>query len=237
MHFTLAARVSLLVCLFLTSTLVSAQQVYKCTNDDGSTTYSQLPCESDIGEEEVVDATPHQGHRVGPPPGTPAYTMPSQHRSTSRNARTQQMYGGESRPTLSRMERTALENDRLQALSNLRKSQLGLGKRSKYLRQLRDADRALGNTSADVAGMPEYDRRVYDRHGFQNPTSSRTPAPTHAPPPSPPRTPWMDPETGDWYNPAGPGSYMNSSTGEYWDERGGFLHGRESGNIKPFSGR
>lgn len=216
-----------------------AQQVYKCTDRGGAITYSQLPCESDIGDETVVDATPHQGHRAGPPPGTLAYTMPAPQESGSdtMNSRTHPSRNAvNSQANLSAAARSALQNDRKSALSNLRKRHLSPAERSRYRRQLQDADRQLGRTQADVASSPEYDRRVYNRMSRANRNRSVQSSSNHvtSSSPEPPtgqeerKRTIIDYENGEWFNRLHGDRYINSSTGEAWQERRGYLHNLEN---------
>lgn len=214
-----------------------AQHVYKCTDADGAITFSQLPCESDIGDETTVDATPHQGHRAGPPPGTPAYTMPAPAPEESNsNMYTSGARTGNSQDPLDPGVRSSLENDRKSALSNLRKRHLSPAERSRYREQLQEADRQLGRTQADVASSPEYDRRVYNRinRASRNrpaqSASSHTTNSSFQPSSAQEERKRMiiDHANGETFNRLHGDRYINSSTGEAWEERRGYLHNLEN---------
>ncbi|WP_181918390.1 MULTISPECIES: DUF4124 domain-containing protein [unclassified Wenzhouxiangella] len=152
--------------LLLTTCLaadVDAQQVYRCQLADGSTIFSDLPCRSDIGEADRVDATPHQGHRRSSQTGAPAYRMSagsddgsSPNRSGSGNAR-----GGRA---LSRNERLSLERKRKKLLSGLKRRHLEPERRKTMIGELREVDEKLGIDSGDVADMPFHNREVYEDH-------------------------------------------------------------------------
>lgn len=153
--FALAAGLSALAC---------GQQVHRCELADGSTVFSDLPCESDIGVEDTVDAMPHQGHRA--PPGRPGRELgrpnadsPHAERPTARPPAP--TLDEPSDPELSRRERLSLERERKQLLSGLKRRHVDAADRREMIRDLRKIDRKLGIGPADVADMPFHDREVY----------------------------------------------------------------------------
>lgn len=145
---------------------VEAQQVYYCEQADGSVVFSDLPCESDIGREDQIDATPHQGHR--PPPEQPAYQMPDTAQDSARTQkRTSRVHPATTRqeaPPLSRKERLVLERERKALLSELKRRHISPKRRRAMIADLRKADSKLGLGPEDVADMPPHDRDVYQDH-------------------------------------------------------------------------
>lgn len=139
---------------------VAAQKVYRCQLADGSTVFSDLPCLSEVGRADTVDATPHQGHRPAPEPGTRAYQMPDSERGGRRVKRS----GRDSHRTLSRDERLSLERKRKNLLSGLKRRNVDSGKKKSMIRQLRSVDRRLGIDAGDVADMPYHNREVYEAY-------------------------------------------------------------------------
>jgi len=135
---------------------VPAQSVYRCRSSDGAVMFSDLPCRSDIGPPSRVDASPHQGHRL---PSAPA-------RSTSRETRTTaaEAAGRAASVRLSRRDRLALEHERRQLLSGLKRRHVKAADRREMIRSLRRVDDELGIGSAEVADMPFHNREVYEEH-------------------------------------------------------------------------
>lgn len=138
-----------------------AQQVWRCESSDGSITFSDLPCRSDIGQQNQVDATPHQGHRPSPAPGRPAWTA-KEGTAGARPASGAGRMAAEA--PLSRRQRLALENERGQLLSGLKRRYIKGPDRRRMIRDLKRIDRRLGIEPADVAGMPFHNREVYEEH-------------------------------------------------------------------------
>lgn len=145
---------------------VFGQQVYRCELADGSTTYSDLPCESDIGREDTVDVTPHQGHRAAPEPST---------REANRRVLESPGAGGGTPPQraaksepasspLPRRQRLSLERERKQLLSGLKRRHVEAAERRAMIAELREIDRKLGIGPGDVADMPFHNREVYVDH-------------------------------------------------------------------------
>ncbi|MDZ7789081.1 MAG: DUF4124 domain-containing protein [Xanthomonadales bacterium] len=165
---TKTLTVALAVLFTLVPASSGAQQVYRCTGPDGSLTFSDLPCRSDSGRQERVDATPHQGHRTPARPGAPAY--PPAEASTDagggRNADGSRNGRREKRSSrgLSRNERLALENARKSTLSELKRRHIGRERRRELIDELRRIDSRLGVEPEDVADMPFHDREVYEDH-------------------------------------------------------------------------
>lgn len=149
------------------SAAAQAQKVYRCQLGDGSITFSDLPCESDIGEEGMVDATPHQGHRPPPDPGAPAYEMPEESREIGGGSRDRSgAVDGQESASLSRRERLSLERERKSLLSGLKRRHIGTKERRALIRELRSVDRKLGIEREDVFEMPFHDREVYEDHAI-----------------------------------------------------------------------
>lgn len=145
----------------------AGQAVYRCESSDGSITFSDLPCRSDIGRRDIVDATPHQGHRPSSGPAEPAYTLEEEPEkaAASRGARDRSAPAGEpGGDALSRNERLSLERQRKRLLSALKRRHLEPGEREKLVSELRKVDRALGIGPDDVPGMPFHNREVYEEH-------------------------------------------------------------------------
>lgn len=152
--------IAILVLLAGTWSGAAGQQVYRCKLADGSTVFSDLPCLSDTGQADTVDATPHQGHRPAPEPGTPAYRMSEVERGSGDSGRPARSRGR----TLSRDERLSLERKRQSLLSGLKRRHVTAGARKSMIRQLRAVDRRLGIDAGDVADMPYHNREVYEDH-------------------------------------------------------------------------
>lgn len=144
-----------------------AQQVYRCQQADGSTIFSDLPCESDIGQRDTVDATPHQGHRrAGDTTDSDearngklravAAAEPGRHRAGPEQ--------DDDAPGLSRKRRLSLERERKALLSGLKRRHVPEVERREMLDALRRIDGELGIGPADVAGMPFHDRDVYEEN-------------------------------------------------------------------------
>lgn len=145
------------------------QQVYRCKLADGSTTFSDLPCKSDVGRQDTVDATPHQGHRASPHPGAPAYTMPDDKPDAGaqqgrEDAAPTRQAGDRHGASLSRRERMSLERERKSLLSELKRRHISAKERRAMISDLRKLDRKLGFGPEDVPDMPAHDRDVYDEH-------------------------------------------------------------------------
>lgn len=144
-----------------------AQQVYRCKSSDGSTTFSDLPCRSDIGQHDRVDATPHQGHRSSPAPGRPAWTAKDAPAGSAAGSAGRGASGAASeagKASLSRRERLSLERERGELLSGLKRRHVKPADRRAMIRDLRRIDRKLGILPADVADMPFHNREVYEEH-------------------------------------------------------------------------
>ena len=154
-----------------------AQQVYRCNDSDGSVTFSDLPCLSDSGRQERVDATPHQGHRRPSRTGVPAYPPDEASADAggernvdgSRDGRQEKRFSR----GLSRNERLSLENARKSTLSGLKRRHIGRERRRELIDELRRIDGRLGIEPGDVAGMPFHDREVYEDHRVYPGTSPR----------------------------------------------------------------
>lgn len=162
-----AIHTAVLVLAVGVSVAAFGQQVHRCELADGSTTYSDLPCESDIGVEDTVDATPHQGHRAAPePPGDNVNRRNADSPAVERGgtARQAPAIDEPSGPTLSRRERLSLERERKQLLSGLKRRHVDAADRREMIRDLRKIDRKLGIGPADVADMPFHNRAVYIDH-------------------------------------------------------------------------
>lgn len=151
----------------------SAQQVYRCELGDGSITFSDLPCESDIGREDTVDATPHQGHRPPSDPGEPAYDMPRNPGGGARRPaiddnrrRAADAAGGGKQDELTRDQRLTLERERKDLLSELKRRHIAESERRAMIRDLREIDRKLGLGPDDVSDMPFHNRDVYEEHNI-----------------------------------------------------------------------
>lgn len=133
-----------------------AQQVYRCQQADGSTTYSDLPCRTESGAADRVDATPHQGHRE---PGVS---------TTMRPARVKRQTGPALRADvddaigLPRHERLTLENRRAVLLSGLKRRHVDARERRALIKELREVDETLGIEPGDVADMPYHNREIYE---------------------------------------------------------------------------
>ncbi|WP_376695565.1 DUF4124 domain-containing protein [Wenzhouxiangella sp. EGI_FJ10305] len=142
---------------------VDAQKVYRCQLADGSTTFSDLPCRSDIGEADRVDATPHQGHRASTTSGAPVYRLSA---SADDGQGSQRSRPGRSRDgqTLSRNERLSLERKRKELLSGLKRRHLDPKQRKAMIGELREVDGRLGIEPDDIVDMPFHNREVYEDH-------------------------------------------------------------------------
>lgn len=143
------------------------QQVYRCESSDGSITFSDLPCRSDIGKRDTVDATPHQGHRPSPGPAEPAYTFEDDRDRAQGSRKARKRPASESErdgESLSRNERLSLERRRKRLLSALKRRHLEPGERRALVRDLREVDQALGIGPDDVPDMPFHNRDVYEAH-------------------------------------------------------------------------
>lgn len=162
----IAMTVVLLAMIFLTLPVrdATSQQVYRCESSDGSITFSDLPCRSDIGKRETVDATPHQGHRPAPAPGERAYRMDDE-RDAGRMAPSHRRADVERQDErLPRRQRLTLERKRKRLLSGLKRRHVEPEVQRERIRALREVDRALGIGPADVPDMPFHDREVYEEH-------------------------------------------------------------------------
>ncbi|NBB93688.1 MAG: DUF4124 domain-containing protein [Gammaproteobacteria bacterium] len=157
-----------LACL-LGPSFAGAQTVYRCTLSDGSIVFSDLPCRSDIGEVDRVDATPHQGHREPDDPGAPAYRAPQQagdgdgggQRGRHDAGRPGEDRAGEALP---RRQRMTLERERKSLLSALKRRHVPESDRRAMIGDLRELDARLGLGPGDVPDMPLHDRDVYEAH-------------------------------------------------------------------------
>jgi hypothetical protein len=149
-------------CLLAPAVMTAAQEVYRCQQADGSTTFSDRPCDPGVGGVERVDATPHQGHR--PAPAGPAYE-PQTGRKGGAPAtdRAPETRWDEVMP---RRERLSLERRRKSLLSELRRRHLGEEERRAMIEDLRAVDRRLGLGAEDVPDMPPHDRDVYDANAI-----------------------------------------------------------------------
>lgn len=142
---------------------LNAQQVYRCELADGSTIFSDLPCRSDIGREDVVDATHHQGHRASSraqPPAAPSRS--SAHSGDDRSGNRTGSRGGREKGSLTRNERLSLERRRKELLSALKRRHLDPRRRRALIDKLRAVDRKLGIEPEDVPDMPFHNREVYE---------------------------------------------------------------------------
>jgi len=157
------------------STVIPAQQVYRCKLADGSITFSDLPCESDIGHQDRVDATPHQGHRSSSAPAQSVEKRSGAPRDEKRrrpgNQDRRGGAGAEGRgesesDELTRRQRLRLERERKALLSGLKRRHIAEEEIRAMIRGLREIDRQLGLGPADVADMPFHDRDVYEEHGI-----------------------------------------------------------------------
>ena len=156
-----AQRIAVLAVLLASTagTEAPAQQVYRCETSDGSIIFSDLPCRSDIGKRETVDATPHQGHRPAGS-GGPAYTQrEASDGESDRRSESPDSGGGDA---LSRRERLSLERSRNRMLSGLKRRHIEASRRSELIRELRRVDEELGIGPDDVADMPFHNREIYE---------------------------------------------------------------------------
>lgn len=211
------------------------QSVYKCIGSDGVTSFSDVPCESDIGEESIIDVTPYQGHRSGEGSSTRPYVTPGSNsdllETVPRNGnKTSQREprGSIQYKRISRSERMSLERQRKMALANLRKRHLPSGERRQYLAELADADRRLGITASDIQAMPVYDRRVYENYA-QGPSSATNPSRGYS------GTEWdqrIDPITGEVFIGTGPASYIGTRSGDQWINEGAHLRNTRTNETK-----
>lgn len=138
-----------------------AQQVWRCQSSDGTIIFSRLPCQSDTGQPDRVDATPHQGHRASPSPGRPAWT--AKEGSAGARAASGAARAAAEAP-LPRRQRLSLERERDQLLSGLKRRYVKGPDRREMIRELRRVDHKLGIEPADVADMPFHNREVYEEH-------------------------------------------------------------------------
>lgn len=132
-----------------------AQQVYRCEQASGGVIFSDRPCRSDVGREQRIDATPHQGHRAISTPAVPEL------RSQARPVSTAQRAPVSDRP-LPRNERLTLERRRAELLSGLKRRHVKPDHRRAMIGELRGVDRQLGIGPADVADMPFHNREIYE---------------------------------------------------------------------------
>lgn len=136
-----------------------AQQVYRCETSEGAIIFSDLPCRSDTGKRETVDATPHQGHRPAGSGGL-AYTQRTGSDGESDRRPASRDFGGGD--GLSRRERLSLERSRKRLLSGLKRRHIEASRRSELIRELRRVDEELGIGPDDVADMPFHNREIYE---------------------------------------------------------------------------
>lgn len=170
--------IALAVLIGFCSDTCQAQQVYRCENADGSVIFSDLPCRSDSGRADKVDATPHQGHRAAARPGTPAYTPADAAAGGGESTKDRTRSGRQdARPSrgLSRNERLSLERARKSTLSGLKRRHIGRERRRELIDELRRIDDRLGIEPEDVADMPFHDREVYEEHRVYPGTSRHSP--------------------------------------------------------------
>ncbi len=153
--------VALILCVLWHA--LPAQQVWRCESSDGTITFSHLPCRSDAGAPERVDATPHQGHRPSPSPGQPAWTVQNE-AASGRSEAAPDAAAERGRKPLTRRQRLALEHERGQLLSGLKRRYIDDKDRRRMIRELRRIDRQLGIGPAEVADMPFHNREVYEEH-------------------------------------------------------------------------
>lgn len=154
--------IAALTCLLAVSlpVAVQAQAVYRCELADGSITFSDLPCRSDVGRESLVDATPHQGHRSAARDGSSAYDASA----PTDDDRGSHPSGSRSTDRLSRNERLALERERKELLSGLKRRHVDRDRRKAMIDELRRVDGQLGIGPEDVADMPFHNREVYEEY-------------------------------------------------------------------------
>ncbi|RFF30021.1 DUF4124 domain-containing protein [Wenzhouxiangella sediminis] len=156
-------RIAVLAVLLASTagTETPAQQVYRCESSNGSIIFSDLPCRSDIGERETVDATPHQGHRAADSDG-PAYTSRADSGGAAeRRPASRDSGGGDA---LSRRERLSLERSRKRLLSGLKRRHIEASRRRELIRELRRVDEELGIGPGEVADMPFHNREIYEEY-------------------------------------------------------------------------
>ncbi|WP_376692895.1 DUF4124 domain-containing protein [Wenzhouxiangella sp. EGI_FJ10409] len=167
---TRKAAIALTLVFALAASVAGAQQVYRCEGRDGSVTFSDLPCGSDTGSEEKVDASPHQGHRAPEAgPAAAAVDPPERASTTAGGGRTSERTRNAGRAhsaaqELSRKERLSLERSRKSTLSALKRRHIDGERRRELIDELRRVDEKLGIGPGDVADMPFHDRSVYEDH-------------------------------------------------------------------------
>jgi hypothetical protein len=158
---------------------VAAQPVYRCKQADGSIEFSDLPCESDIGESDVVDATHHQGAAPPPSEASTPTRLPPQMRDdqqpggSAADGTTQPPGRSAFDSELSRSERQSLEVERNRLLSDLKRRHISAERRRELIRELRRTDHELGVQPGSVGDMPYHDRDVYDENRVYPGTSKR----------------------------------------------------------------
>lgn len=159
----------------------AAQQVYRCKQADGSIEFSDLPCESDIGQADVVDASHHQGDAPPPDPEASSSRLPPQFRDDD-DASGPRAPALPDAPSpggdLSRGERLSLEQERKRVLSDLKRRHISAERRRELIDDLRRADSELGIGPGRIDEMPYHDQDVYEdnrvyqgvpEHGIRRP--------------------------------------------------------------------
>lgn len=242
----------LVVCVSMIG-LVPAQNVYKCTDTDGSITYSQTPCESDTDSREVMDATPHQGH------ASPKYS--SREESLYQKERSKEFANARSVENdadlepyshLSRAKVQQYKQKRKLALRNLKSRTLLSTQKARYIKMLLEADRLLGFDVGDLEAMTQSDRRVYSKHGIhpgqELPRHSRTASQSarennnnseerirgQTGQQKEDNSAFItDAKTGKVMHHTGGDQYIDPSSGEIYNKFGGNIHRLSDGEVRP----
>lgn len=222
-EFRLSSSIGIAAGLVLTTTLYTqqlyAQQVFKCTDLNGATRYTDKPCVKDDIDEETVDVTPHQGH------APTSQRLPASRRWQSSDSLGLEHSDAESFTKISRQSKnqrlreSEMRQQRALVLSELRR---GMITRQAYLDLIDELIRL-----DDVLGITEEDLDVYDRKQYKEIASflerdqrqrSRASAPakrTNAPfAPSRPNTASATGIDGTFYQGVG-GGMIDTRTGDF----------------------
>src|SRR5699024_1801309 len=98
-----------------------------------------------------------------PSPGRPAWTV-QEEAASGRSGGASGAAAERGQKPLARRQRLALEHERDQLLSGLKRRYIADEDRRRMIRDLRRIDRKLGIGPADVADMPFHNREVYEEH-------------------------------------------------------------------------
>lgn len=211
-----------------------AQEVHRCKDSDGSITFSDAPCESDTGDVDTIDATPHQGHQAALPSRVDPVARPERSASREGTAVIPDPQPTQSQ-SLSKREESSLHRERKLALATLRKRHLSRSEEQSSLEKLQDLDARLGITESDIRSLPPYDRRVYEAysvHSSSTPKTSDTRSsdsdafhenhiasqPAHEP-----SRDIQDVEEGEVFLDTGANTYFGTRSGDTWIREGAQL--------------